>query len=122
MTTLYKDLEFNLFQTFILIRLKYFRMKKEKLYSNSKYDFLREYCLIKIFWKKDQPYCTLNEKGRMYIRYKRKDKVRFWIPVTISIIALFGGYDVYTNLFLKQILQAIATLVKTITESLGAFF
>lgn len=64
----------------------------------------------------------LNGKGQMYIRYKRRSKIRFWIPVIISIVALFGGYDVYTNPLLEQILQVIAKLVKTITESLGAVF
>lgn len=122
MTTPYKDLEFNLFQTFTMIRLKYFKIQKETIYSNSRYDFLRTYSLIHVFWKNEQQYCSLSEKGRMYLRHKRKELIRFWIPVTISIIALFGGYGVYKNPLLAQILQAATTLVKTISESLGAVF
>ena len=121
MSTPYKDLEFSTHQNIILLRLKYFKMKKSKVYSSQRYDFLRKYALIESLDLNGE--CiTLNDKGLMYLRYRRKDKFRFWIPIIISIAALFAGYDVYTIPLLEKFLQAIATLLKTITESLGAFF
>lgn len=121
MSTPYKDLEFSFSQHLILLRLKYFKMKKETIYSNSKYDFLRVYSLIE-YQKKNRLYCVLNEKGCMYLRYKRRSKIRFWIPVIISIAALFAGYDVYTNPLLAQALREIVKLLKNILENLDAFF
>lgn len=121
MSTPYKDLEFSFFQNMILLRLKYFKMKKNTLYNNPRYNFLQKYALIE-YHEPNRDYITLNDKGLMYLRFKRKDKFRFWIPVIISIIALFAGYDVYTDPLLEKILQAIATILQTIAENLGAFF
>lgn len=121
MSTPYKDLEFSLLQNLILLRVKYFGISYKSISRNEKYDFLKYYSLVK-YSSGSQPRLILNEKGRMYIRYKRRSKIRFWIPVIISIVALFGGYDVYTNPLLEQILQAIVKLMKTIVESLGAVF
>lgn len=121
MTTPYKDLEFSSLQNLILLRIKYFGISYKSFSRNEKYSFLRYYSLVK-HQSGGQTRLVLNEKGQMYLRYKRRSKIRFWIPVIISIVALFGGYDVYTNPLLEQILQIIAKLVKTITESLGAVF
>lgn len=121
MSTPYKDLEFSSRQNMILLRLKYFKMKKSKAYLKPRYVFLRKYGLVESRDLNGE-YVTLSDKGRMYLRYRRKDKFRFWIPVIISIVALFAGYDVYTIPPLEKFLQAIASLLKTITESLGAFF
>ena len=121
MSTPYKDLEFSLGQNLILLRLKYFKMRRSKVYLNSRYTFLRKYSLV-VSCAPYGEYVTLSDKGRMYLRYRRKDKFRYWIPVVISIVALFAGYDVYTIPLLEKILQAVASLLKTITESLGAFF
>lgn len=121
MPTPYKDLEFSMYQTLILLRLKYFKIKKDKVTPESDYEFLLKYNLVTKY-KRNNTFYVLNDKARMYLRYKRKDKIRFWIPVIISIIALFAGYDVYTSPLLARVLQAIATLVRTISENLGAFF
>lgn len=121
MSTPYKDLEFSLRQNMILLRLKCFKMRRGKVYLNPRYTFLRKYGLVETCDLSGE-YVTLSDKGLMYLRYRRKDKFRFWIPVIISIVALFAGYGVYTIPLLKKFLQAIVSLTKTITESLGAFF
>ena len=121
MSTPYKDLEFSFSQRLILLLLKYFKINKNTVYTNRRYDFLRTYSLVD-YHPKNHMYLTLNEKGRMYLRYRRKDNFRFWIPVIISVFALFAGYGVYVNPVIEAVLQAIATLLKTIVENLGAAF
>lgn len=121
MTTPYKDLEFSLLQNLLILKIRYLGISKSAVQNNPKYKFLRCYSLVD-YHSKNNSRLVLNEKGRMYLRHKRRSKFRFWIPVLISIIALFGGYDVYTNPLLEKVLQAIAKLLKTISESLGAFF
>lgn len=115
----HKDLDFSFFQNLIIFRLKYFKMNKKVI--QRKHPFLIQYSLVD-YCHEDHNYLILNEKGKMYLRYKFKDRIRFWIPVIISIIALFGGYDVYTNPVLERFLQAIASIMKTIWENLGAVF
>ena len=121
METLYKDLEFGLLQNLMIIRLKYFKMKKDKLYAKPFYNFLRTYNLLHYFRKGTLQYCILNEKGRMYLRYKRRSAIRFLIPTTISMLALLGGYGVYQNPILKALLEAAASLIENIMGSLGIF-
>lgn len=121
MSTSHKDLDFSILQNLMLLKIKYFGISKNTVYSNPDYNFLRSYSLLD-YSREDPSRFKLSEKGKMYLRHKRKDRFRFWIPVAISIIALFGGYDVYTNPLLEQLLQAIVKLLKTISESLGAFF
>lgn len=119
MAASHKDLDFSFFQDLIILRLKYFKMDKETV--RAKYSFLVKYYLVD-YYHKDHRYFVLNEKGRMYLRHKSRDRIRFWIPVLISVLALFSSYDVYTNPALEQLLQAIAKSAKTISESLGAVF
>lgn len=121
MSISHRDLDLSLFQHLLLLKVKYLGISKDKVYSNSNYHFLRDQFLVN-YSPKNRNRLILTEKAKMYLRYKRRDRFRFWIPVIISIIALFGGYDVYTNPLLEQFLQAIAKLWKTIWESLGAFF
>lgn len=118
MTTPYKDLEFSLKENLTLIRIKYFKMKKATVFAHSKYDFLRRYSLIEYSGN----YVILSDKALMYLRFKRKDRFRFWLPVIISIIALLAGYDIYTIPLLEKALQEATLILKTITESLGVFF
>ncbi len=121
MPTSHKDLDFSMLQDLLLLKIKYFGISSNKVFSKQTYKFLRHYSLVD-YSPKNSDRLVLSEKGKMYLRHKRKDHLRFWIPVAISIVALFGGYDVYTNPLLEQLLQAIAKLLKTISESLGAFF
>ena len=115
----HKDLDFSLFQDLIILHLKHFKMNKETI--QEKYSFLIKYSLVD-YYPKDHHYFVLNEKGKMYLRHKSRDRIRFWLPVFISILALLGGYDVYTNSVLEQFLQAAAKLLKTISGNLGAVF
>lgn len=121
MPTSHKDLEFSFLQNMLLLRIKFVGISKRAVQANQNYQFLLRYSLIENSGKHPERF-ILTEKAHMYIRYQRRSKFRFWIPVIISIIALFGGYDVYTNPLLEQLLQAIAKSVKTILESLDAFF
>ncbi len=121
METPYKDLEFSFLQMLIIHRLKYFKMEENKLHSKPFYNFLRIYDLLRYFRKGPLRYCILNEKGRMYLRYKRRSTVRFLIPTTISILALLGGYGVYQNPILKALLEAAMSLIENIMGSLGIF-
>ena len=121
MPTPYKDLEFSFLQRLVLLRLKYFKIDKNKVYTNHRYDFLRTYSLID-YHHRNHKYLVLNEKGKMYLRFRRKDALRFWIPVIISVIALLGGYGVYINPVIEQVLQTAMTMLKNIAESMGAFF
>ena len=121
MATSHRDLDFSFWQGLIMLRVKYFKLSKKLAHQKHRYHFLIQYSLID-YHHKNHDYYALNEKAKMYLRYKVKDRIRFWVPVIISIIALFGGYDVYTIPLLERFLQAIATIVKTILESLGAVF
>ena len=116
----HKDLVFSLRQIFTLRKVLIFGIKKKTVWGNHYYDFLLRYKLIENSRKRNF-YFVLSEKGKMFLRYRRRNNIRFWIPVIISILALLAGYDVYTIPLLEQILQAIMKLLKAISESLGAF-
>ena len=58
-------------------------------------------------------------QGKMYLRRCRKERVRFLIPVVISILALLRSYEILNLQILYEILQAISSLVKNVLESLG---
>lgn len=116
----HKDLELSFHQNFILRKIRIFGVSQKSIWDNQNLKFLREFRLIERIPNSSDRY-TLNEKAKMYLRYKFRSKFKFWIPVIISIVALFGGYDVYTNPLLEQLLRGIANIAKTILESLGAF-
>lgn len=120
MSTSHKDLAFSFSQNMLLLRIKLFGLSAKFARTNRRYRFLFTYALIENSPKNPNRF-VLSEKARMYIRYKHRSNLRFLIPVVISIIALFGGYDVYTNPLLERILQEIALLLKTIMENLDAF-
>ena len=116
----HKDLIFSFRQNMILRKINLFGVSQQALWHNKNLQFLRQYKLLERIPNSADRY-TLSEKARMYLRYKSQNRFRFWIPVIISIVALFGGYDVYTNPLLEQLLRGIANIVKTISEILGAF-
>lgn len=122
MSASHRELDLSLSQNIILLRIKYFKINKSTIRKHpERYSFLLEYYLVN-YYRHDHQYYVLNNKAKMYLRFRFKDSFRFWTPIVISVIALFGGYDIYTNPVLERLLQAIATLVKTILESLGAVF
>lgn len=121
MSTSHKDLDLSFSQNLILLRIKYFKIPKAVVYANPKYKFLRKYYLVD-YHPTDHTCLTLSDKGKMYLRFKRKDRFRFWIPVAISIVALLGGYNIYINPSLEKLLQSAVSQLKAIVESLGAFF
>lgn len=113
----YKDLLLSFPQYLILLKVRFFGMGyNQTLKDNRK--FLRRYGLIEIsphFKNRFQ----ISDNGKMYLRYRFRSFWKFAIPTIISIIALFGGYDVYTNPVLKELLESIASLFAHIMEILG---
>lgn len=57
--------------------------------------------------------------GKMYFRYKRKDRFRFLLPLVISIIALLAAYDVLYIKWLAELLSRLGRLLNPIVEGLG---
>lgn len=51
-----------------------------------KYSFLLRYHLID--YSPDPKYYCISKKGKMFLLYRRKEKIRFWVPIIISVIAL----------------------------------
>lgn len=113
----YKDLLLSFPQYLILIKIRFFGISAKHALSDNR-KFLKTYGLIRWSLKHKDWYC-LSDNGKMYLRYRFCSFWKFAIPTIISIIALFGGYDVYTNPVLKELLEAIASLFAHIMESLG---
>lgn len=113
----YKDLLLSFPQYLILLKVKFFGMGyNQTLKDNRK--FLRRYGLIEISPHFKNRF-RISDNGKMYLRYRFRSFWKFAIPTIISIIALFGGYDVYTNPVLKELLESIASLFAHIMEILG---
>lgn len=113
----YKDLLLSFPEYITLIRIRFFGASAKYALSDNR-KFLRRYGLIEL-----SPYFKnryrLSDNGKMYLRYRFHSFWKFAIPTIISIIALFGGYDVYTNPALKELLEVIASLFAHIMEILG---
>lgn len=122
MSEIYKDYELGVLS---LLTLKWIGILKLNIFFPKKCIDELKYChfIRAIDWrgKKIVVYKRL-PAGTMYIRYHRKDGLRFLIPTTISILALLQAYDVYTCEPLAQILQALSSLMKNMLENLGGFF
>ena len=115
----HRELDLSFAENICLRKIQLFGLSQDKFFDD-KYRFLREQNLIS-----RSSYGTryvLNNRAKMYLRYKWKDKIRFLIPTFISILALFGGYDVYKNQFLYSLLHLLRQILKTIVENLDAFF
>lgn len=113
----YKDLLLSFHQYLILLKIRFFGASAKYALSDSR-RFLKRYSLIELSSHFKNRY-RLSDNGKMYVRYRSHSFWKFAIPTTISIIALFGGYDVYTNPVLKELLESIASLFACIMESLG---
>lgn len=113
----YKDLLLSFPQYLILIKIRFVGISAKHALSDNR-KFLKTYRLIQWSLKRKDWYC-ISDNGKMYLRYRFRSFWKFAIPTIISIIALFGGYDVYTNPVLKELLESIASLFAHIMGSLG---
>lgn len=115
----YKDILLSFPQYLILIKVRFIGINYDHTLRNNR-KFLRKYGLIELSpCFKDR--FRISDNGKMYLRYHFRSFWKFAIPTIISIIALFGGYDVYTNPVLKELLESIASLLAHILESLGIY-
>lgn len=113
----YKDLLLSFPQYLILLKIRFFGIGYNSTLKDNR-KFLRIYGLVEISPHfKDR--FRISDNGKMYLRYRFRSFWKFAIPTVISVIALFGGYDVYTNPILKELLEAIASLFARIMGSLG---
>lgn len=113
----HRDLDLSFIQNLTLCKIKYCGIDRYAVQITEKYSYLIEYNLVVVSRKNPNRF-KLSNTGKMYLRYKFRSFFVFWIPVFISIIALFGGYDVYTNPLLKKLLEATALFLKTIMGNL----
>ena len=113
----YKDFLLSFREHISLLRIKFFGISDKKAFSDSR-KYLRRYSLIQPSLKR-KGYQQISDNGKMYLRYHSRSFWKFAIPTIISVIALFGGYDVYTNPVLKELLEAVASLFGRIMGSLG---
>lgn len=113
----YKDLLLSFPEYLILIKIRLFGISVKHALS-AKRKFLRKYSLIELSLKFKNRY-RISDNGKMYLRYRSRSFWKFAIPTIISIIALFGGYDVYTNPVLKELLESITSLFARIMKILG---
>lgn len=113
----YKDLLLSFPEYIILFRIRFFGVSSKYALSDNR-KFLRRYGLVEISPHFKSRY-RLSDNGKMYLRYRFHSFWKFAIPTVISVIALFGGYDVYTNPVLKELLESIASLFARIVEILG---
>ena len=117
----FSNIELSLYQKFVMHTLPILR--SGFFYKKDVINDLARYGLIK-----RQPRILFGyfvykrtDEGKMYFRIKRKNTLRFWIPVIISIIALLKSYDVLTIPVIDEVLQELSILLKNIAESLGVF-
>ena len=114
---IYKDILLSFPECLILLKVRLIGINRDRTYNENR-KFLRRYGLVEL-----SPYfknrCRISDNGKMYLRYRSHSFWKFALPTIISIIALFGGYDVYTNPVLKEILEAIASLLARIMGILG---
>lgn len=113
----YKDLLLSFPQFLILIKIRFFGISYNPTLKDNR-KFLRKYGLIEISPHFKNRF-RISDNGKMYLRYRFRSFWKFAIPTIISVIALFGGYDVYTNPILKELLESIASLFAHIMEILG---
>lgn len=113
----YKDLLLSFPEHIILIKVRLIGISYNAIFKDHR-KFLRKYGLIEISPHFKNRF-RISDNGKMYLRYHFRSFWKFVIPTVISIIALFGGYDVYTNPVLKELLESIASLFERIMGILG---
>ena len=115
----HRELDLSFWQIMCLRRMRLFGLNENGIFKE-RYKFLVRNELIQ--HSSHGKRYVLNDRAKMYLRYRHRDRIRFLIPVIISIFALFGGYDVYQNKYLLAFLRAIMRILKTIMENLDVFF
>lgn len=115
----FSNIELSFYEKWILRLIPI--LKSSLFFKKSSLDTLRSYGMIKIsgYGKLKQTYYKRMNPGKMYLRIKRKDSLRFLIPTTISIIALLESYDILTIPLLAEILREVSSILKNIMEILG---
>lgn len=114
MSTPYKDFELSIIQMLSLKILPLFRfnvfMSKKTIKTLQYCGFMHKYHDYKhniVSYKR-----TI--KGDMYVRYKRRDFLRYIVPITISTLSLLKSYDIYSSKYLEKILQGLLELLQKI--------
>lgn len=115
----HRELDLSFWQIMCLRKIRLFGLNENGIFKD-RYKFLVRNELIQ-HSSRGKRY-VLNDRAKMYLRYRHRDRIRFLIPVIISIFALLGGYDVYQNKYLLAFLQAIMRISKTIMENLDVVF
>ena len=115
----HRELDLSFWQIMCLRKIRLFGLNENGIFKD-RYKFLVRNELIQ-HSSRGKRY-VLTERAKMYLRYRRRDRIRFLIPVIISIFALLGGYDVYQNKHLLAFLQTIMRISKTIMENLDVVF
>ena len=118
MSTSHRDLDLGFFQRLMMRKVRIFGLKKQITKIPHRYRFLYYYSLIEEN-PKNRTRMILSEKGKMYLRFHFKSFFSFWIPTSISFLALLAGYGVYVNPFIQKVLVSGSLLLKTILEGLG---
>lgn len=116
MPTPFNELELSTYEHLLLIRIRLTGISKESVRIKPRCKYLYKFGLIDNSTKSINKY-VISDKGKMYLRYKRRSLFRFWIPVIISILALLSSYDIYTNPLIQKALQSLAQLLKNILGS-----
>lgn len=113
----YKDLLLSFPEYLLLVKIRFVGIDTKHIFNDNR-KFLKRYSLIELSPHFKNRY-RISDNGKMYLRYRFRSFWKFAIPIIISIIALFGGYDVYTNPVLKELLESIASLFARIMEILN---
>lgn len=90
MPTDYKDLMFSRSEIKILKNIqKNGKISKSEVHDpkNDQYLYLLKYKMLD-YCKNDYKCYCLSDKAKMFLRYRLNEKLRFWIPIIISILAL----------------------------------
>lgn len=83
----YKDIELSKSQTKLLKKLSKKTYIPKSIKDNPSNKFLTYYSFLE-YYPHDHNYFVLSDNAHFYLRYRHKDKFRFWFPVILSIIAL----------------------------------
>lgn len=87
MNSNYKDIYLSFSEKIILRRFSHKKTISTSIKNNPKYNFLFKYYFLTYTDVSHSYYC-LSDKANFWLRYNRKDSLRFFIPVSISVFAL----------------------------------
>lgn len=90
MSDSHQEMDLSITQVQILRNIKLMgKISREKVHEQKrgKYRFLFYYDLLDKHPTEIGAYC-LSPKAESYLRYRRKDRLRFYLPILISVFAL----------------------------------